>query len=253
MRIAIFSDVHGNLSALEAVLEDIESRSPDLIMFAGDLCLFGPRPAECLRLVRGQRLPSVIGNTDEWIMGMDSPPEKHQAALQWTAAQLAPDELDWLHRLPFSLRISPNDAPNGHDLLIVHANPQDVNEIVFPSIVDQQMRWGRIRQNDEDLETLMGEVDAAAIAYGHLHIPGVRQWGDVLLANISSVNMPGDGDGRAKYGLLEWRDGRWEIAYHRVAYDLVAEALAFRTHQPPGWEEAVAEIEANGYYYPQRI
>ena len=67
MRVAIFSDVHGNLSALEIVLADIERQAPDLIVFAGDLCLFGPRPAECLRLVLERQLPSVIGNTDAHI------------------------------------------------------------------------------------------------------------------------------------------------------------------------------------------
>ena len=253
MRIAIFSDVHGNLSALEAVLVDIEDQSPDLVVFAGDLCLFGPRPAECLRLVRERRLPSVIGNTDEWIAGLDDPPEKHRASLEWTAARLTTDELDWLRRLPFALRVSPTDAPNDRDLLIVHANPRDVNGIIFPSVAGQQDRWGKIRQSDEDLGALMSEVGAAVVAYGHLHIPGVRRWGKTTLANISSVSMPGDGDGRAKYGLLEWRDDRWEITHHRVAYDVAAEAVAFRVNRPPGWAEAVAEIEADGYYYPQRI
>ena len=65
--------------------------------------------------------------------------------------------------------------------------------------------------------------------------------------------MPGDGDGRAKYALVEWRDGRWSATHHRVAYDVAAEADAFRTHQPPRWQEALAAIETEGYYYPQKI
>ena len=253
MRIAIFSDVHGNLSALAAVLDDIDRQAPDLIVFAGDLCLFGPRPAECLRLVRQRRLPSVTGNTDAWTAGLGAPPEKHRASLEWTAARLSPGELAWLRRLPFALRISPDGIANGQDLLIVHANPRDVNGIIFPSEADQQARWGAIRQSDEDLTALMGDTSVAAMAYGHLHIPGLRQLGQTLLVNISSVSMPGDGDGRAKYGLLEWHGGRWAATHHRVAYDVSAEADAFRTNQPPAWEQAVAGIETDGYYYPQRI
>ncbi len=68
MRIAVFSDVHGNLTALRAVLDDI-NRQPsfDAIVFAGDLCLFGPRPQACVELLRGQKIQSIVGNTDEWV------------------------------------------------------------------------------------------------------------------------------------------------------------------------------------------
>lgn len=253
MRIALFSDVHGNLTALEAVLADIDRQAPDLVAFAGDLCLFGPRPAECLRLVRGARLPSVIGNTDGWTAGLGHPPEKHRAALQWTAARLSSDELDWLGRLPFAWRVSPDGLATGQDLLVVHANPRDVNAIIFPSLAEQMSRWGKVRQSDEDLAALMGDAGAAVIAYGHLHIPGTRQLGSTTLVNVSSVSMPGDDDGRAKFALLEWRGGRWEVAHCRVEYDVSAEAAAFRANQPPGWEQAIAGIEAEGYYYPQRI
>lgn len=252
MRIALFSDVHGNLSAMEAVLADIELQAPDLVAFAGDLCLFGPRPAECLRLVLDRRLPSVIGNTDAWLAGNGKPPERHTAAIEWTKAQFTVEELSRLGRLPFSLRISPTPRATD-DLLIVHANPRDVDGIIFPAEADQLAIWGRVRQPDAELEPLLGSVEAAIIAYGHLHIPGIRSWGDLTLVNVASVNMPGDEDTRAKYALLEWRDNRWLIEHHRVAYDTSAESAAFRAAQPPNWEQAVASLEAEGYYYPQRI
>jgi predicted phosphodiesterase len=69
MRIAVFSDVHGNLTALEAVLADIDRQAVDATVFAGDLCLVGPRPAECLRLAREQGITSIYGNTDDWVLG----------------------------------------------------------------------------------------------------------------------------------------------------------------------------------------
>jgi predicted phosphodiesterase len=252
MRIAIFSDVHGNLSALKAVLAGIDRQTADLVVFAGDLCLFGPRPAECLRLVRERRMPSVIGNTDGWLAGQGEPPERHREPIAWTNEQLTTDEQGWLGRLPFGLRVTPT-GDTADDLLIVHANPRNVSDILFPSEAEQVTRWGQVRQSDVDLGLLLAGVDAAAVAYGHLHIPGVREWAGLTLINVSSVSMPGDEDGRAKFAVLEWRADRWDVAHHRVNYDAADESAAFRAGRPPGWEQAVAALDAHGYYYPQRI
>jgi predicted phosphodiesterase len=252
MRIAIFSDVHGNLSGLQAVLADIERHTPDLVVFAGDLCYMGARPADCLRLVRERRLPSVTGNTDEWLCGRTEPPAPRRAVAEWARDQLSADERDWLARLPFALRFGPT-ARAADDLLIVHANPRDVDAIIFPAESEQITHWGHARQPDAELAPLLAGLEAAVMAYGHLHIPGLRRWGSTMLVNVSSVTMPGDGDGRSKYALLTWTGEDWLIDHHRVAYDAAAEIAAFRANRPPNWEAAVAELEATGYYYPQRI
>ena len=139
------------------------------------------------------------------------------------------------------------------DLRIVHANPRDLNAIIFPSETHQTAYWSAVRQTDAELAPLLGDVPAAALAFGHLHIPNLRQWGRLALVNVASVSMPGDGDARAKYALLTWADGRWSAEHRRVAYDVGPEADAFRERRPPGWEEAAAAIEAEGYYYPQKV
>lgn len=252
MRIAIFSDVHGNLSGLEAVLVDIERHAPDQIVFAGDLCYLGARPAECLQLVRERRLYSIVGNTDEWLSGRVEPPESRRPTASWALDRLSTDERDWLGRLPFALRISPTASP-ADDLLIVHANPRDVDGIIYPDLATQMARYGETRQSDADLAGLLAGVEAAAVAYGHIHVPGIRQWGAITLVNVSSVNIPGDGDGRSKYALLEWHDNRWAATHHRVAFDAAAEAAAFSAARPPDWEQIVASLEEVGYYYPQQI
>ncbi len=100
--------------------------------------------------------------------------------------------------------------------------------------------------------TLAG-VEAAVLAFGHLHIPNIRSVGSMTLVNVSSVNMPGDGDGRAKYAMLEWNGETWTATHHRVEYDATAEREAFIARRPPGWEGAVASLDEQGYYYPQRI
>ena len=252
MKIAIFSDVHGNLTALTAVLADIARQGADLVVFAGDLCLMGPRPAECLRLVRERQVAAIMGNTDEFAVGGGAPPPRFSEIIPWTQAALSAEEMAWLGRRPFGLRVSPT-AHDADDLLIVHANPRDLNSIVFPSEADQMARYGRVRQADADLAPLFSDTAAAAVAYGHLHVPGLRALGGTLLVNVASVSMPGDGDPQAKYALLMWDGRRWSAEHRRVAYEVRQEATAFSDRQPPGWQEAVEAIERDGLYYPQRV
>jgi predicted phosphodiesterase len=244
MRIALFSDVHGNLSALEAVLAGIATKAPDLTLFAGDLCLDGPRPADCLRLLRAEAIPAIYGNTDAWILGRDQSPEWLQPVVEWTAAQLTTSERDWLARLPFSLTVNPTADPST-GLHVVHANPQDVNRIIFPPEADQP-RYTKERQPDADVAALLQGLPAHALAFGHLHIPSIRHIGDYTLLNISSVSMAGDGDPRAKYALATWDGYQWTTEHVRVEYDITAEIAAFRASQPPVWEHTVAMLETEG-------
>lgn len=264
MRIAIFSDVHGNLTALEAVLQEIDGQEGlDEIIFAGDLCLAGPRPKECLDLVRGrdEEISCIYGNTDQWI---DGPPllsddieeEERQRRQQihdlasWTREQLPASDRAWLRELPFQRRISPTVNPHG-DLLVVHANPKDVDRLIFPPEQRQEELYDRVRQTDDDLYPLLEGLAAGVVAFGHLHIPFVRQWNHLKLVNVSSVSMPGDGDSRAKYALLQWEDG-WQIEHHYVAYDAQAESKAFRRQKPPNWEKSAQSLEAENMV-PQKV
>jgi predicted phosphodiesterase len=258
VRIAIFSDVHGNLTALDAVLAHIEQQSPDLIAFAGDLCLFGPRPAACLDQVRQRPIVTIYGNTDEWVLEPPQPPEgpadrvlRHRQHLHeigsWTQAQLNQADRDWLGAFPFEHRVSPTDSPKD-DLLIVHANPRDVNQVIFPSEARQKEIFGDVqqKQSDEDLADLLTDVPARVIAFGHLHVPNVRQWHEVTLANISSVSLPGDLDTRAKYGLLTWdkREG-WSVAHQYVTYDIDQEVAALEEYQLPNWQTYARRLRAS--------
>lgn len=257
MRIAIFSDVHGNLPALEAVLADIAAQSGiDQLICAGDICLFGPEPAACLDKIRAAQLATVYGNTDQWLV---RPPEvtpdmdeataarwsKIGNLAQWHQAQLGRARLAWLASRPFAIRISPTADP-ANDLLIVHANPLDVNQVIFPAEAEQERLYGRVRQPDSDLEPLLGQTEAAAIAYGHLHVPGVREWRGKRLVNVSSVSLPGDGDPRAKYAVLSWNGRQWSAQHRQVEYPTAAHIKAFQTSQPPGWETAVQQLVSTG-------
>lgn len=246
MRVAVFSDVHGNLTALEAVLADIEQQGADTAVFAGDLCFIGPRPSECLQLIRERGIPAIYGNTDEWILGRQEPPEPRQATADWTRDQLSDEQRAWLNALPFAIRYQ-QTSEAADALHIVHANPRDVNQIIFPPEQEQPTYYNQIRQPDSELEPLLAGLEAAVLAFGHLHIPSTRTWGNLRLANISSVNVPGDGDPRAKYGLFTWQGGQWALELRRVQYDIAAEVAAYRERRPPGWEAIVAAIQEEGF------
>jgi predicted phosphodiesterase len=259
VRIAIFSDVHGNLTALEAVLADIDRQAPDLVLFAGDLCLFGPRPAACLELVRQRGISSVYGNTDEWVNNPPMPPagaaEREQQHLEhlndislWTQSQLNDDALLWLAALPFEQRVSAT-VEAADDLLMVHANPRDVGRVIFPTEAKQVELFGETqhKQADEELAPLLEGTSAAVLAYGHLHVPNIRQWREMTLANISSVSLPGDRDPRAKYGLLNWDRGQgWRVEHRYIPYEMSQEVDALERLKPPKWESYARRLEKAG-------
>jgi hypothetical protein len=93
----------------------------------------------------------------------------------------------------------------------------------------------------------------AVMAYGHLHIPSVRHYGEIKLVNVSSVSLPGDGDPRAKYALLTWdEESGWTVEHRRVEYAVEAEIAAFEANQPPGWQESVESLRQEGMI-PQRV
>jgi predicted phosphodiesterase len=255
MRIAVYSDVHGNLCALQTVLADIKKQAPDLIAFAGDLCLMGARPKACLELSRAETDIFVYGNTDEYIHSPQPVPDDATEAQRqwremfnrladWTRDQLGPENVSWLQRLPFSHRVAPT-AVSQDDLLIVHANPLDVNQVIFPTADFQAAQLGEVKwqQSDEDLRPLLESTTAGIIAFGHLHIPNVRRWGSTILANISSVNLPADGDNRAKYGLLTWRKNEgWTVEKRLVTYNLHQERELLTFIKPPHLEQLLGNM-----------
>jgi putative phosphoesterase len=207
MRIAIFSDVHGNVRALEAVLADVRARGPfDEVINAGDLVFGGPRPREAMALLLAEGYPTVVGNTDEWIVGTAGGPG---AVVEWTRRQLLPDHLAFLHALPRSYRVEPRGGP---PLVVVHATPASTTESVMPDAP------ARVLTQALDL------ASARALVYGHIHRAYVRELSGRLVVNVGSVGFPFDGDPRPAWAIFTLRDGRWGAEIVRVAYDREAVA-----------------------------
>ena len=250
MRVAIFSDVHGNLPALEAVLADMQRRGPfDQIVAAGDLVWSGPWPSQVVDLVRSTATAVVQGNTDAFFTRppTDIPPgkqaERFASQLAWMQEQLGPERVSYLARLPLSHCIT-TPGLAGHDLLIVHATPHD------------QARPVVSRLSDADLDELLlvddREPSWAALAFGHVHTPFQRLWRNRLLVNVASAGLPMDGDLRAVYAVLTIDGSGWHAEHHRVFYPVPEVTHQMRSSGMPRGKH-FAERLVNASYNPMGL
>lgn len=200
MRIAIVSDVHGNLSALEAVLADLAGVRPDLVVHGGDIALGGPRPAEVVDRVRELGWPGVLGNTDAVLAGEDAVPAAARDFLgpsaAWNREALGAGRVAWLTGLPIEWR--------GEGVAVVHAVPGDCWPIVAHDAPDDTLR-----------ETY-GRLGVPTAVYAHIHHPFVRRLDGLTVVNTGSLSLSLDGDVRATYAVVE--DGR--VEHRRIAYDI---------------------------------
>jgi predicted phosphodiesterase len=227
LRVAVFSDVHGNLAALRAVLAAIDCQRPvQLIVVAGDLVApAGARPAETFDLLVERGCVLLLGNHDQLLWApfadeLSGPFAKTvREQIPWAVSQLGGQRLDQLRRLPHQLRLSP--AP-GQDLLIVHASVSD----------PLHGHAATAESTDDELRLRYGGANARAIAFGHYHQPFTREWNGVLLANVASVSLPKDDAPLAAYSIFEW-DGDWAVRQYRVPYDVTEEAAAIAARGLP--------------------
>jgi predicted phosphodiesterase len=231
MRIAVIADIHGNQLALEAVLEDLSHQLPvDHLVIGGDLCLNGPCPRQALEMVQKLDCPVIQGNVDTEVVN-EAPDKgaKKRTTVAWTREQIGQAGIDYLAALPFSHGIA---NPEGSDLLIVHANPLNQEDAIFPNATDS------------DLQHLLGGLDATvgAMAFGHLHIAYTRHWRHLLLVDVGSCGLPRDEDLRAAYGILTWQDNAWEAEIRRVEYDVKAVVKQIKTCGMPNVEKRVKTL-----------
>ena len=210
MRVAIVSDIHGNLPALEAVMNDLEEHSPDQVWCGGDIAWGLPWASECIEVVRDAGWTTIKGNTDVWITGdpqtLDSPADREELieAAKWH--DISREQAEWLLNLPIG-----HSGPGS--LLLVHGTPNS------PFVGPQPDAPAR------EFEPYEGH--ASIVVYGHVHRSFVRRLSDgTVVANAGSLGMPMDGTS-ACY-LLVSRDGpEWLMQHRRVAFDrdaVVAEA-----------------------------
>jgi len=182
MRIAAIYDIHGNLPALEAVLEEIRQAQVDRIVVGGDV-LPGPMPRETLTFLRDLDIPVqfIHGNGDREVLahkaGVETGalPEQVREVMRWTARQLDPEHERWLAGWPATLRI---EIGGLGEVLFCHATPRNDTEI-FTRITPE-----------ESLLPVFEEVDVPVVICGHTHMQFDRRIGSVRVVNAGSVGMP---------------------------------------------------------------
>jgi putative phosphoesterase len=218
-RIAVITDIHGNLPALEATLEGIEALGVDATYCGGDLVGYGPHPNEVCALIEERAIPTIYGNYDyaisrdledcgcAYVTQHDR--ELGQQSVEWTLANTAQPAKDFMRALPFDLRLE----LGGRRIHLVHGSPRKVNEYLFED------KPARLYERLAAAET--GDV----LVFGHTHKPWIHEYGGVLFVNCGSVGKPKDGDPRCAFAVLDLNaQGTVRASIERVAYD--AEAVA---------------------------
>lgn len=212
MKLAVLSDIHGNLPALRSVADDIATWQPDEVVVAGDIVNRGPLPRQCLEYVLERQRRNgwhvLRGNHEEYVLNIIADPspragaeEVVRANVRWTAAQVG--DVSSLAAMPTIVQLQ---APDGGEIRVVHAS----------------MRYNRdniLVDTPDDL--LRAQIDPAPPLFccGHTHRPLVRQIDSTLVVNAGAVGLPFDGDIRASYARLSWIDSGWQAEIIRVPYD----------------------------------
>lgn len=218
-RVAIITDIHANLPALEACRNAIEAIGVDGVYCGGDLVGYGPHPNEVCGLIEKSGIPTIYGNYD-YAIARDLTDcgcayvDKHdrelgQRSVEWTLAHTSKEAKDFMRGLPFDLRF-----PLGNQRVrLVHGSPRKVNEYLFED------------KPQKTFERIAALSDCDVLVFGHTHKPWIHSYGGVLFVNCGSVGKPKDGDPRAAFALLETdATGNVAASIERVPYD--AEAVA---------------------------
>jgi putative phosphoesterase len=218
-RVAVITDIHGNLPAFEASLDAIEQIGVDATYCGGDLVGYGPYPNEVCALIAEREIPTIYGNYDyaiardledcgcAYVTQHDR--QLGQLSVAWTLAHTDQRAKDFMRELPFDLRFEVGEVP----IHLVHGSPRKVNEYLFE---DKPARL---------YERLARAEEARVLVFGHTHKPWIHSYGGVLFVNCGSVGKPKDGDPRVAFAVLELDDaGEVQVSIERVPYD--AEAVA---------------------------
>lgn len=238
MHIALFSDVHSNLPALEAVVADITAAGPDARYALGDLVGYAPWPNEVLELLQAEGIPVVMGNYDDGT-GFDrnecgcaytDPTEKAlgDRSFAWTKAHTSDANKLRLRTLAPEIRFE----TDGKRYLLVHGSPRRMNEYLYED------------KPDATFARIAAGAAADVIVCGHTHRPYDKTVEAARFINVGSAGKPKDGDPRACWILLDTATG--SVEFRRVPYDVESAAKAIEASDLPS-EFADQLREGRGY------
>ncbi|MEX6688831.1 metallophosphoesterase family protein [Danxiaibacter flavus] len=208
MKIALFSDIHANLPALEAFFKDVDSRNPDAIYCLGDLVGYNVWPNEVIDEIRSRRIPTIAGNYDFGIGRMSNEcgcaykTEQEKAngsvSISFTNEIIKNEQRAYLRTLPAHIKVEFQLNNDKLNLLLVHGSPRKINEYLFED------------RDEKSLLRIMQDADADIMCFGHTHKPYHRILNSGTdgkdhfrhAVNIGSVGKPKDGDPRGGYVML---------------------------------------------------
>lgn len=222
MRIALISDIHGNLVALETVLAEIAADGIDRVVCLGDIAAGGAQPQAVVERLQALGYPVVMGNADALclepsrIRDNKGPWGLLAEIDRWSAAQLSPAALAYIRTFPATIELELGD---GKTLLCYHGSPRSYDDPICATTPD------------DDLRQMLGGSTAALFAGGHTHIQLVRRYRDRIVLNPGSAGMSFDPDPSvtpcppvpwAEFAVVEYEQGRLRIDLRRIPFDVDA-------------------------------
>lgn len=222
MKLAVIADIHGNLQALEAVLEDAEKNGADKIIINGDLVNRGPESVAVMERVWDRGFAITLGNHDDlmrkWVEHDPDLPQSWFGDPFWEGTAWSARKLEaagWIavfRTLPMTHRVAPEGAPV---LLLSHGSPRHYRE-----------GYGKFL-TDADISEIVQMHPADILIGSHTHQPLTRRWGRYRVFNTGAVGTPFNGDPRAQYLLMTLSRGDWTPEFRAVPYDRRAALRAF--------------------------
>jgi len=244
MKIALFSDIHANLPALQAFFLDVEKRRPDALYCLGDLVGYNTWPNEVISEIRARNIPTIAGNYDVGIGSRsddcgcayktDAEKDLGKISIAYTNSVVTDEARQYLHTLPAHIRIEFQFDPGRLQLLLVHGSPRKVNEYLFED------------REEKSLMRILEQADADILCFGHTHkpyhrilsSPGAERYRHAI--NIGSIGKPKDLDPRGSYVMLHIKDSTTnadstsiEVEIIRFSYDVEKASKAIETSPLP--------------------
>ncbi len=224
MRLALISDIHGNLVAFEAVLSDLHQHSPDIVICLGDVAANGPQPRQVLAQLKILGWPVVMGNTDEWLLQPKpwTTADEDSAFLLdtelWAVEQLDADDLAFMRTFQPTISVP---LEGDQRLLCYHGSPRFNRDLILPTTTD------------DELAPMFAGQQTALMVGGHTHQAMLRRYGEGLLINPGSVGLPfiqleerAINPLWAEYVLVTAVNGSLDITFRRIPIDKQALATA---------------------------